>query len=81
MNVAEEEERKRPADSPITERDVKRLTQSVQEASCPSREAAPISEPELDINGDDEEQQEDEGSYYWDPSTMSPLNSSSLVSI
>jgi hypothetical protein len=65
------EEKKRPAESPpLSEREVKKIIQTIEQVS-----SAPIELPELG-----EEDHEEDASDYWDASTMAPLNAASAVS-
>lgn len=67
------EEKKRPADSsPISEREVKKIIRSIEQVS-----SASIELPEQEEEGKDPK---DDASYYWDASTMAPLNKASAVS-
>lgn len=71
------EEKKRPAESPLTERDVKKVIHAIEQVSSAPIDAASTSPTPLPELGSEEE---DDASYYWHASTMAPLNTASAVS-
>lgn len=74
------EERKRLADdSPLNEREVKKIVQTIQQVSSAPVTVTTADKSPAQLSGLDEEGQDD-ASYYWDASTVAPLNPASAVS-
>jgi len=69
------------AATPLSAQDIAEVIQGIREASSGSPEPpVPVAAPVSVGSESDDADQDDAGSYYWDASTMAPLNATSAVS-
>lgn len=67
-------------DKPPSPAEIETISQAVKDASTPPEEQDEQDDDRPQVEEPAKEEEDDQGAYYWDASTMAPLNASSAVS-